>query len=206
MARPRQFDEEQTLEQALQVFWRQGYEGTSIHDLEQATGLGRASLYGAFGDKPALFERVLDRFQARNAELQPVLDDAPTVRQGLDRLFERWLELHEQRGCLVLSVASESGCQPALRPRLLEAVRATEALFSQALRRAEQNGELPAGASPTLRSRLLLVGLQGLSSATRQGHPRRELTAIARLLVASAFGPFQEAERPAPAARSPCHS
>ena len=62
MARPRKFDEPQVIAAARDVFWRSGYVDTSLDDLTAATGLGRGSLYGAFGDKRALFLRVLDEY------------------------------------------------------------------------------------------------------------------------------------------------
>ena len=62
MARPREFDEERVLQAALEVFRAKGFEGTRLCDLEQATGLGRGSLYGAFGDKRTLFLKVLGRY------------------------------------------------------------------------------------------------------------------------------------------------
>ncbi|NIP58975.1 MAG: TetR family transcriptional regulator, partial [Gemmatimonadetes bacterium] len=63
MARPREFDETQTLHRVLDVFWRKGYRQTSLEDLEDATGLHRGSLYNAFGDKRALYRKALDRYR-----------------------------------------------------------------------------------------------------------------------------------------------
>ena len=63
MARPKSFDEEAVLDQAVQLFWERGYEGTSLADLEAHLGLGRQSLYNSFGDKHALFLKALDRYR-----------------------------------------------------------------------------------------------------------------------------------------------
>ena len=65
VGRPRSFDPDVVLDQAMAVFWKQGFEGTGMPDLEQATGLGRQSLYGAFGDKRTLFARVVEHYFAR---------------------------------------------------------------------------------------------------------------------------------------------
>jgi AcrR family transcriptional regulator len=62
MGRPRSFDAGRALDRALQVFWRKGYEGTSLSDLTEAVGVNRPSLYAAFGDKKALFRKALDRY------------------------------------------------------------------------------------------------------------------------------------------------
>ncbi len=59
MARPREFDRDQVVDRAVDVFWRKGFEATSIRDLVEATGLNRGSLYNTFGDKAGLFEAAL---------------------------------------------------------------------------------------------------------------------------------------------------
>src|SRR5450432_2916250 len=64
MGRPRTFREEDALDAAMRVFWEKGYEGASLDDLTQAMGINRSSLYSSFGDKAALFRRVIDRYGA----------------------------------------------------------------------------------------------------------------------------------------------
>ncbi len=77
MARPREFDRDQVVDRAVEVFWRQGFEATSIQDLVEATGLNRGSLYNTFGDKAGLFEAALERYMA-GAPTQPVVAAADT--------------------------------------------------------------------------------------------------------------------------------
>ena len=94
MGRPREFDEDGVLERALHVFWRLGYEATSVTDLMEATGLAKGSLYKAFGDKRSLFLKALDRYLERGRDaLRHTLTDAPTVREGLERFtLERFVK------------------------------------------------------------------------------------------------------------------
>src|SRR5258707_15488421 len=68
MARPRSFDEEEVLRAARDQFWTLGYAATSLDDLMAATGLGKGSLYGAFGSKRELFLRIVDEYCARGVE------------------------------------------------------------------------------------------------------------------------------------------
>jgi TetR/AcrR family transcriptional regulator, transcriptional repressor for nem operon len=93
MSRPREFDEARVLDAVLQTFWAQGYDGTSIDDLLRTTGLGRASLYGAFGDKGRLFERAIARYMARLSDLTALVTETPSVREDLRKLLERWIEI-----------------------------------------------------------------------------------------------------------------
>src|SRR6478735_11363440 len=85
--RPRAFDLETALEQALQVFWEKGYQGTSLSDLTSAIGINRPSLYAAFGNKEALFRKALDRYVEKTVVF--VLDaiHEPTARRFAERLL-----------------------------------------------------------------------------------------------------------------------
>src|SRR6516164_5154650 len=109
MARPREFDEGEVLDRALATFWEHGYEGTSIDDLVAATGLGRASLYGAFGDKEQIFARALERYCAHLGDSLAVGGDEPSARAALERLLRtlvvKSLPRSGPRGCFLLSTA-----------------------------------------------------------------------------------------------------
>ena len=80
MGRPRSFDIDRALDRALQVFWRKGYEGTSLSDLTKAVGVNRPSLYAAFGDKKALFRKALDRYLTGPAAYTQEALKEPTAR------------------------------------------------------------------------------------------------------------------------------
>lgn len=193
MARPREFDEGEVLDKAVALFWDRGYDATSLADIEAATGLGRASLYAAFGDKEGLFVKSLERFRRRYDSYADRLASAPSVREGFERVFDMWFEtnLHARgpQGCMLQQVAT-TGTSGIPRAKALvdETMHATEALFRRALERARATGELPEGRSPKLLARFLSVGVQGMSSAARAGLTRRDLEPISKLLLGAVFG------------------
>ena len=88
--RPRGFDAAEALDKALHVFWKHGYEGTSLSDLTEAMGINRPSLYAAFGNKEELFRRALDRYAEKGpgAVHRKALAE-PTARAVVERLLER---------------------------------------------------------------------------------------------------------------------
>src|SRR5437899_8096676 len=114
--RPRGFDRDAALERAIEVFWRQGYEGTSVADLTRAMRINPPSLYAAFGDKERLYLEALARYQqGRRDELGPLLSEAPTARQAIERLLHEAARLYAQpdapSGCMLM--LSCTGCADA---------------------------------------------------------------------------------------------
>src|SRR5262245_30757068 len=87
MGRPREFNEEEALDRALEVFWRRGYEGATLPELTAAMGINRPSLYAAFGNKETLFRKALARYVAGPAGYVKVAMDQPTARAAVERLF-----------------------------------------------------------------------------------------------------------------------
>src|SRR5207244_10784430 len=85
--RPREFDTEKALDAALLLFWRHGYEGTSLAALTDAMGINTPSLYAAFGNKEELFRRALDRYLQKPASYLPTALQEPTARRAAEKLF-----------------------------------------------------------------------------------------------------------------------
>src|SRR5215831_8070971 len=91
--RPRTFDMDKALDDALEVFWRKGYEGASLSDLTEAMGINRPSLYAAFGNKEGLFRRVLARYVEGPAAYVLNALEEPTVRGVAEELLNRAVDL-----------------------------------------------------------------------------------------------------------------
>ncbi|QTD98396.1 TetR/AcrR family transcriptional regulator [Streptomyces cyanogenus] len=169
MARTKEFDPDAALQSALELFWQRGYEATSMADLVEHLGIGKASLYATFGSKHELYLRALDRYgQTQNPRMTRELSTPGPVLPAVRALVRRFAaeataEATREQGCLVTNTAVE------LAPHDREAARrvehswgALETLLHSALVRAQAQGELTADRDPLALARLLLVLLQGL--------------------------------------------
>lgn len=167
MSRPRSFDEDEVLDRALDTFWRQGYEATSMQDLVDAMEISRASLYNAFGSKHALFIAVLKHYrEQRMRRIVERLRDAATpaadaVREVLEQAAEDAAAANG-RGCLMTNTATEMCARDT---ECAEHVQSTfariEAAFEAALERGKASGELTVGDTQAT-ARFLANSLQGL--------------------------------------------
>ena len=140
MARPRSFDPDEALDLARDVFWQNGFQGTSLDDITAATGLAKPSLYAAFGDKNALFLKVLDRYHASIvANAERVLNQGPSARDAIERWLTGFVPYCSGtkgiRGCLSVNTAADGASdQKEVRKRIERFNRKLEQLLSSRLR------------------------------------------------------------------------
>src|SRR5919197_1383213 len=175
MGRGKTFDPSVALSAALDAFWRRGYTQTSLDDLTEAMGLGKASLYNAFGDKHALFLRALDRYsQERMAELDQMLNGTASVRSAIERVLRRTADVlwsdPMHRGCLLVNSTTElAASDPAVAARAAQSFERTIGAFRSALERGIHRGEFPKTMDVRSTARLLastLTSLRVLSKIT----------------------------------------
>jgi len=183
--RPRAYDPDTALARAMAVFWAGGYAGTSLDDVTAGTGMNRPSLYGAFGDKHALYLHTLERYRslARTALGEALARDQP-LREALRRVYDMALSLYYSgeggaRGCFLIGTAlTEAVGDAEVRKTLRDALREIDAAFEARIRFARDQGELPREAdSPTL-ARLASAVLHTLAIRSRAGEPRKALEAM----------------------------
>lgn len=181
--RPRSYDVDTALEQARNAFWRNGYAATSLDDLSAATGLNRPSLYGAFGDKHALYLAALGRSrdemlsgQARGlANPAPLRETLTAVYAGATAIYLAGED--GPRGCFLIGTAvTESRTDPEVKAILDDAFRRLDAAFAE--RFAASRAELPPAADPEALGRMASAVIHSLAVRSRSGADEPELRAI----------------------------
>ena len=189
MARPREFDVDTALERAMQAFWAKGYAATSLDDLCAATGLGRSSLYAAFGGKRELLHRSLQRYEEQGiARIAAALSRTVPVREAfaafLDQFIERIVAGPGRRGCFIGNCAAELARRDrATAARVRRSLERVEATFRDALGRARARGEIAAGADIGALARFLVAGTQGLRLVGKVNPDRAALQDIRDVML-----------------------
>lgn len=190
MARPRAFDERQVLNAVREQFWDTGYAATSLEDLMRVSGLGKGSLYAAFGDKRQLFLRALRSYtDDSHDQLREALAESSRAVDALRMLLELPIDdstgSGTQRGCLMANSTSELGnADPEVLAHAHRTYETSTALIADCVARAQREGDLAADADPIALARALLTAQQGIVFMSRTGLDTTTLTATARLLAA----------------------
>jgi TetR/AcrR family transcriptional repressor of nem operon len=191
MARPREFDERSALQHAMQLFWRKGYEATSLADLLKATGLSKSSLYQTFTDKRSLFLAALETYrQDRMQHLREKLNDGRPARESIGIFFSEILrhatDKERPYGCMSCNEAVELGPDDAEVRKLVAAdFQAVEDLFADAIQRGQHDGSIRNQESARALARFLTVNLQGLQVMARARVEASRLTDNVKVMLSS---------------------
>jgi AcrR family transcriptional regulator len=184
--RPRSYDPETALARATDAFWKAGYAATSLDDLCDATGMNRPSLYGAFGDKRALYLDTLERYtEVGRQAMEQALDYERPIAEALANLYSAALALYfsggaAARGCFLIGTAvTEAVNNTEVRDLLGDALRAFDDCFEARLRHAKAEGELAADADPASLAKIASAVLHTLALRSRAGDSRASLRATA---------------------------
>ena len=193
MGRRREFDLENALDAAMSVFWRKGYEGASYADLTEAAGVARPALYSAFGNKEALFKKVLTRYYERHLDYIPVALELPTAREVAAHILFNAIDLNtrypEHTGCLGINgiLAGSDEAEP-VRLALIEARAEGEAMLLQRFERAKAEGDLPPTANPDTLAKFVLAILHGMAVQAKAGFSPEALRAVAEQALSALPG------------------
>ncbi|MEU4745848.1 TetR/AcrR family transcriptional regulator [Actinosynnema sp. NPDC023658] len=186
--RPREFDVEAALGQAVRVFWQHGYEGASLSELTEAMGINRPSLYAAFGNKESLFRKALEHYTDRQAVHVRDALDRPTARAAAERMLRGAVEVSTRfdcpTGCLSLQAGLAMGEDAvATRERLADWRRTGEAGLRDRFERAKAEGDLPADADAADLAKFVVLVAQGISVQAADGVDRERLLRMVDLAL-----------------------
>jgi AcrR family transcriptional regulator len=190
MGRPRGFDTDQALERALEVFWRQGYEGATLTDLTEAMGITRTSMYAAYGNKEELFRKALERYTLGPASYGVRALEEPTARAVAENVLHGAVQATTRpdrpAGCLCVqgALATGEGGQSA-HDTLVAWRRDGEEALRARFARARDEGDLPTDSDPSLLARYISTVVYGIAVQAATGVPGGELRQIVDLALRS---------------------
>lgn len=194
--RPRAFEPDVALKQALDTFRQTGFSATSLDDLSAAMGINRPSLYGTFGDKRELFMKAYQRYRMEtNALFAPAFDPKLNVRQMLEMVFAIAIKIYLSgekgpRGCFtVMTAASEAMTDPEIRAVVQKAISNADRTFAERFQQAVTQGQLPASTDSDAVAKLVSASIQSIAIRSRAHAPRTELEGIARSMIDLVAGP-----------------
>lgn len=190
VARPRKFEEQDVLRDVRDQFWAAGYAATSLEDLTRASGLGKGSLYGAFGDKHKLFMRTLDDYVTDScAALRQNLEESERAVDGLRGYLLAGASSLRQ-GCYLANSTTElAATDPEVAERARQAYERIVLLLAATVERAQQEGDLPSVIEPAAFARTLQAAQQGIVYMGRSGMPAEQLAEVAEDLAARLLPP-----------------
>jgi AcrR family transcriptional regulator len=188
MGRPLEFDRSKALDKALELFWRHGYEGTSLTDLTKAMGIVRPSLYATFGHKEDLFRKVVDLYSSTHLGFKRAALEKPTAREVVETLLFGVADLATGAGTPAgcLGVNGALACSPASEDIQKElAARRThlEAALRKRLERARREGDLPKDVSPADLANFITTVSDGISVKAKFGASRQALRRVAAMAL-----------------------
>jgi AcrR family transcriptional regulator len=188
MVRPRVFDIDDAVATATDLFWRKGYERTSLSDLTGALGIKPPSFYFAFGSKEDLFRRVLENYRVTRLALVEETLNCATAREVAGQMLLRLATLYTDparpAGCLSVTCSMPGGSPEGSVADELKKIRgARRQGIRERFERAQQEGDLPAEADPEELARFVMTVGWGMAIDAQSGASREDLIATTRLAM-----------------------
>lgn len=187
--RPREFDVDEALAAALRVFWTKGYEAASLSDLTDAMGITRPSLYAAFGNKESLFRKALDLYEREKLAYVGEALQQPTSRGVVEQLLRGALAMQtsdcEPKGCM--RVIGSVSCGPeaeSIRADLMARRQSSQRALCERMKRAKDEGDLPAGTDVDGLCAYLGAILGGMAIQAGSGASKTQLEGLVETALA----------------------
>jgi AcrR family transcriptional regulator len=190
MARTKVFDPAQALEAAMEVFWNQGYEATSLDDLLSAMKIGRQSMYDTFGDKKQLYLAALAHYTDTGRDaLRRRLSAGPSALGAIGDFLQgvaRSDACQRERGCLSVNAVAEFGKgDPEVYASIERSQQMTEEIFAEVLARAREQGELAEDVDPDAAAHFIHTAIRGMRISAKAGASAAQLGATASFTIAA---------------------
>ena len=194
--RPRAFDREQALEAAMEVFWRRGFDGTSISDLTEAMGINPPSLYAAFGDKEHLYLEAVEFYRVQRGEqVRQAMAQAPTAREAIEASLREAVHEFSRKdspaGCLLTMSTSCAGVSVGVQETLAKKRAMGRERMRERIQRGIEEGDVPASVDPQAMAEFVMTIFAGMAMHARDGASRKAL----QQTVDNAMKCFPEAQR-----------
>jgi AcrR family transcriptional regulator len=187
MGRPTSFSTDHALEAAMRVFWQKGYEGASLTDLTRAMGINRSSIYAAFGDKEALFQKALKRYTKGPMGWVESALQKPTARESIRALLEGSVaflsDTTHPRCCFSVQGLATGEEGESVRLSMIDWRKAFEQIVRERLKRARHDGDLPKTVRPTDLAKYIGTIWTGLAVQAASGATRSDLSRIIDLAL-----------------------
>ena len=180
--RPRAFDREQALEQAMEVFWRRGFDATSISDLTEAMGINPPSLYAAFGDKERLYLEAVEYYRVQRGEhIRQLMAAASTAREAVEAALRGAASEFSRRdspaGCLLTMSTSCAGVSVGVAATLAKKRAMGRERIRERIERGIEEGDVPSSADAQGLAEFVMTVFAGMAMHARDGASRKALNA-----------------------------
>ena len=181
MARTKEFNEDQALDKAIEIFWHKGYNGTSAQDLVTHLGLSRSSLYDTFGDKQKLFAQSLQRYQ-KNAQKQIVelFDQSANIKETLHDIFKQAviesLEDRITKGCFMVNSSVELAMHDEEIAKIVKNnSQVMEQVFTKTVQKGQDSGDISKANSSKVLARFIFNNYSGIRVLARSGERDKQV-------------------------------
>lgn len=181
MARTKEFNEEQALDKAIEIFWHKGYNGTSAQDLVNHLGLSRSSLYDTFGDKQKLFVKSLKHYQKQNLDgLKTLFENAENIKTALTDIFKQAviesLQDRITKGCFMVNSAVELAMHdPEIAKIVHDNQKVVEEIFYNAVKKGQESGQISDKQEARSLARFIFNNYSGIRVLARTGEKDKQV-------------------------------
>lgn len=181
MARTKEFNEDQALDKAIEIFWHKGYNGTSAQDLVTHLGLSRSSLYDTFGDKQKLFSQSLQRYQKQSQDqIVKLLEESKNIKETLHDIFKQAviesLQDRITKGCFMVNSSVELAMHDEEIAKIVKSnSQKMEEVFTIAVRKGQDSGHISNATDARVLARFIFNTYSGIRVLARAGERDKQV-------------------------------